>query len=453
MDSVYPRLTPADRMFLRAEYPEGPQHVAGICLLDGGPLLTAGGELDLGMIQRRLERRLVRVPELRRVVRRPPLLCGPPLWVDDPEFSIDRHVRTARLAPPGDEASLLDTVELLLRPLLDRTHPLWELWLLTGLQPGRLAVLFKVHHAMADGLAALAIIGSMFDLEPDAVDPPLAAWTPTPLASPWALRVDNVRGRLASLGSTLAHPIRLTRSVGSTVRELRRLFGLRNAAPQSSLNTLAGVGRRLRLVHLDLEGARAAAHAHGAKVNDLVLSVVAGGVRDLLVARGETIDRTELVASVPATLRSARTAHELGSASGGFIVRLPIGETDPVRRLELIAASTRTAKAEQRPASVEGLMAWLSSAGLSRRFIDRQRMINLIVTNLPGPPVPLFALGARIEDVMPVVGPAGNVTLVFAALSYCGRLNVVVDADADACPDVDVVTDGMRRTWEELVRS
>jgi diacylglycerol O-acyltransferase / wax synthase len=320
-----------------------------------------------------------------------------------------------------------------------------------SLQDGRLAVLFKVHHAMADGLAALAIIASLFDLEPDAADPLPAAWSPAPLAPPWALRADNLRGRLVSFGSTVAHPICLARSVASTVRESKRFYSLRNAAPQSSVHVLVGVGRRLRVVHLDLEGARAVAHEHGAKVNDVVLSVVAGGVCELLAARGEQTERVEMVASVTATLRSEQTARELGTAAGGFTVPLPTAERNPVRRLELIAASTRAAKAQQRPASVEGLMAWLTWAGLSRRFIERQRMINFIVTNIPGPPMPLFALGARIEDVMPIVGPGGNVTMVFAALSYCGRLNLLVDADATACPDVDVLADGMRRTWEELV--
>ena len=205
------RLSLADRSNLRIERPETPAHIAGLCVVEARPLLRPDGELDLATIRRRLERRLVRVPELRRVVRRPPPLCGPPLWVDDPAFSIDRHVRAARVEPPGDEASLLRSAERLLRPLLDRSRPLWELWFLTGLAGDRLGVLFKVHHAVADGLAAVALVASLLDLEPDAADPPPAAWRPEPAPPPLALLADSARCRVAAAGLALGHPVRLAR--------------------------------------------------------------------------------------------------------------------------------------------------------------------------------------------------------------------------------------------------
>ncbi len=359
-------------------------------------------------------------------------------------------LKLVRIDPPGDERSLLKAAERILGPLLDRSHPLWELWFLTGVEGGRLAVLFKVHHAIADGLAAVAIIGSLFDFEPDAPDPPAAEWTPAPAPGVPRLVVDNLRSRLVSLGSAVSHPVPLVRGLAATVVEWKKMFSHRNAAPRSSLNALVGPQRQARVIHLDLETAREAAHRHGAKVNDVVLSVVTGGVRALLIARGEPVDGLDLVAAVPATLRRAQAARDLGNAAGGLAVWLPAGEADFGRRLELIAASTRTAKAEQSAASVRALMDWLGAAGLARRFVERQRMINLIVTNVPGPPVPLYVLGARIVDVIPIVGTAGNVTLVFAALSYCGRLNVVVNADAAACPDVDVLASGMEAAWEEL---
>ncbi len=156
MDSRYDRLSLADRSNLRIERPETPAHIAGLCIVAAAPLLDAQGRLDLEMITRRLERRLGRVPMLRRIVLPAPPLCGPPLWIDDPAFSIDRHVRSTAIALPGDETSLLATTERLLRPLLDRSHPLWELWFLTGLADGQIGMLFKIHHAVADGLAAVA---------------------------------------------------------------------------------------------------------------------------------------------------------------------------------------------------------------------------------------------------------------------------------------------------------
>jgi WS/DGAT/MGAT family acyltransferase len=216
------------------------------------------------------------------------------------------------------------------------------------------------------------------------------------------------------------------------------------------LNALPSPGRRIHVVRLDLELARAVAHAHGAKINDVVLAVVSGGVRALLIARGEAVEGVELTASVPATLRSAEAAERLGNAAGALLVRLPIGEANAIRRLERIAISTQVAKREQRPAYINGLFGWLAATGLAGPIIGRQRMVNFFVTNVPGPSSPLYVLGAKIEDVAPILGLAGNVTLMFAALSYCGHLNVVVTANASACPDVGVLSAGMAQAWQGL---
>jgi diacylglycerol O-acyltransferase / wax synthase len=453
MHSRYARLSLADRSNLRIERPETPTHIAGLCLVEAAPLLDAHGELDLRMIQRRLERRLARVPVLRRVVHSVPPLCGPPLWVDDPQFAIERHVRVARIAPPGDEASLLATTERLLRPLLDRSHPLWQLWLLTGLADGRIGVLFKVHHAIADGLAAVALMMAFFDLAADAPDPTADVWIPAPMPSLRVLFADNVSGQLVAAASTLRHPVRLARGTGSIIKDSFGFFGSRHAAAPTSLNALPGIGRQLRVVHLDLDAARQIADAHSAKVNDVVLSVVTGGVRQLLLARGERVNGVELTTSVPATLRNAAVARALGNAVGALLVRLPAGEADPIQRLERITATTHSAKVEQHPTYINGLFSWLAATRLAVPLARHQRFVNFFVTNVPGPSVPLYVLGARIDEVVPVLSLAGNITMMFAALSYCGRLNLLVSADAAACPDVNVLAAGMQRAWDELTRS
>ncbi|HKS69461.1 MAG TPA: wax ester/triacylglycerol synthase domain-containing protein, partial [Ktedonobacterales bacterium] len=248
------RLSLADRSSLRIERPATPTHIAGLCIVEAAPLLDEHGELDLATIKRRLEQRLGRVPALRHIVQAVPPLCGPPLWVDDPSFSLDRHVHGMRLDLPGDEAALLTTAELLLRPLLDRTHPLWELWFLTGLDGGRqIGVLFKVHHAVADGLAAVALIMALLDLEPDAPDPPAESWHPMPGPPVWALMRDNLTCRLAAVRKTLAHPVRLARTIGSTLTNTLGFVRTQGTAPRTSLNALPGAERRLRVVHLDLE--------------------------------------------------------------------------------------------------------------------------------------------------------------------------------------------------------
>jgi diacylglycerol O-acyltransferase / wax synthase len=450
LPSRYPRLSLADRMFLRVESPGGMDHIAGLCVLQEGPLLDADGQLDVAMIKRRLERRLARVPELRRIIHRPPPFGGPTLWVDDPRFSIDRHVRTAAIAAPGNEGSLLDAAIGVAGPLLDHSRPLWELWFLTGLAGDRLGMVFKIHHAIADGLAAIALVISLFDLEADAPDPAAVGWSPGPTPRRLELVADNLRCRLAALGSAIAHPAPLWRGLTSLVAESRRLSRLRAAAPRSSVNARVGTKRCGRVISLDLESSRAAAHQRGAKVNDVVLSIAAGGLRDLLIARGEKVDAVELVAGVPATLRGAQTARDLGNSAGGLMVRLPVGEAHTGRRLELIAASSRIAKSEQRASSIQALMDWLGAAGLAQRYVATQRMVNVMATNVPGPPVPLYFLGSKIEDIIPIIGTAGNVTIVFVALSYNGRLNVAVIADADANPDIHALIGGMQRSSDEL---
>ncbi len=448
--SRYPRLSLSDRTNLRIERPETPVHIAGLCVVEARPLLGPDGEVDLETIRRRLERRLARVPELRRVVHRPPPLCGPALWVDDPRFSIDRHVQAVRVGPPGDEASLLRAAELLLRPLLDRSHPLWEVWFLTGLADGRVGVLFKIHHAIADGLAAIALMASLLDLEPDAPDPPDEAWRPAPAPPALALMADSLCCRAASAGSILRHPLRGARSVARAAADTAAMLRLSSGAPRTSINGIPGAAHRIGAVHLDLEQARTAAHTHAATVNDVVLTVVAGGVRELLEARSEPTEGLELKVTVPASLRRAGAARELGNEVGGLLVSLPVGEPDVIRRLELTAAATHAAKVAQQPAYVQGLMGWMAATGLWRPLVRRQRMVNFFVTNVPGPRETLYLLGARIDEVLPITGPAGNVTVVFAALSYHGRLDVIVNADADAYPDVDVLVAGMRRAWASL---
>jgi diacylglycerol O-acyltransferase / wax synthase len=452
MPSSYDRLSLADRSNLRIERPATPLHIAGLCVVAAAPLLDGDGQLDLEMIKRRLTRRLRRVPMLRRIVHPAPPLGGPPLWIDDPAFSIENHIRSTAVAPPGDEASLLAATERLLSPLLDRSHPLWELWFLTGLADAQVGMLFKVHHAVADGLAAVALLMSFLDLAPDAPDPPDTSWTPTPAPTSWALLTDNWTSKALSLRSSLAHPIQLLRGVEQTLADSRQLYRQRGAAPHSSLNALPSPGRRICVVRLDLELARAVAHAHGAKINDVVLAVVSGGVRDLLIARGEPVDGVELTTSVPATLRSAAAAQRLGNAAGALLVRLPISEANAIHRLERIAISMQAAKREQRPAYINGLFGWLAAMGLALPIIDRQRMVNFFVTNVPGPSNPLYVLGAKIDDVAPILGLAGNVTLMFAALSYCGHLNVAVAASATACPDIDTLAAGMAQTWASLTR-
>ena len=216
------------------------------------------------------------------------------------------------------------------------------------------------------------------------------------------------------------------------------------------MNAVPGENRIICALPLDLEAARTVAHAHRAKINDVVLTVVSGGLRELLRARGEPTAGMELTALVPATLRAEQAAGQLGNAVGMYLIPLPVGEPTALGRLLRIAAVTQAARAEQHPRYLSDLLGIGAAIGVARPFLARQRMANIFVTDVPGPPVPCYFLGARIEEAMPLIGPAGNVTLMFAALSYGERLTILVTASASAYPDIDVLMAGMRRSWEDL---
>jgi len=209
-------------------------------------------------------------------------------------------------------------------------------------------------------------------------------------------------------------------------------------------------GRRVRFVRFDLAQVKDVAHASGGKVNDVVLDLSAGALRELLLGRGESVDGVELVASIPVSLRTAEQAQALGNAIGVIAVPLPVGEMEPRRRLGSIVASTRQAKDEQHPAEVEAFMAWLAGTPIAQAFISRQRLVNTFVTNVAGPPVPVYVLGAPVVDVVPIALPAGNVTISFCAFSYAGCVYLVACTDATSCPDVDRLIAGAQKEWNEL---
>jgi hypothetical protein len=218
------------------------------------------------------------------------------------------------------------------------------------------------------------------------------------------------------------------------------------------LNSIPAAERLICALPLDLEAARSVAHTHRAKINDVVLTVVSGGTRELLLARSEPTAGVELTALVPATLRAEQAAGQLGNAVGMYLIRLPVGEPTALGRLLRIAALTQAARVEQHPRYLSDLLGIGAAIGVARPFLARQRMANIFVTDVPGPPVPCYFLGAKIEEAMPLIGPAGNVTLMFAALSYGQRLTILLTASAAAYPDINMLVAGMRRSWEDLIR-
>jgi diacylglycerol O-acyltransferase / wax synthase len=453
--SRYQRLSVQDAGFLYLEHAGLPQHVAILAVVEGGPLHDQDGRLRLAAVREQLDRRLHLAPRLRQLVVRPPLGQGLPLWADDPAFDLADHVRAVQVAAPGDERELLALCDQLCLRLLDRTRPLWELWLITGLAQGRVGLVLKLHHALADGLAAVQIAGALLlDATPDAPSPQPPPWRPRPLPSGWVLVADNLRGRGAALAVALArlrHPGTLPAQARMLAGAWRMVGDGRRPPRRSPLRQPLGGRRRLVLVRARLAVVKQIAHAHHGTVNDVLLAAVAGGLRALLLARGVLVEGLTLRASVPVALRRASAAAALGNQVGLMVVPLPVGEPDPARRLRQVTQATTQRK--RRPEVLAGLrpVGSLTVLRALNRYSRHQHLVDLFITNVPGPQVPLFVVGARLLEAFPVVQVAGNVPLSVAGLSYDGQLNVGIQSDPDALPDVEVFADGLRRSLEELV--
>lgn len=384
------RISALDLSNLRVEARGLPMHITALALLDGRPSYD---------VARHVEERTRGVSRLRQV------LVGR-AWRDDPAFSVARHVRASAIPSPGDETTLLRVCAELAAPPLDRSRPLWDLWVLDGLADGRVALLLRLHHVVADGIGALGLLSALFD--------PAVVVPPSPPVAPR-------RAQLASLWAAA----RLGR------------------APALSWNRPVGPSRVHHLVRADLARARAVAHEHGGKVNDVVLAAVSGGAHRLLAGRGELTPDLEMHVSVAASIR--RPGETGGNRVGVRMVAVPVGEPDAVRRLSTIAART-SGQRRLPPLQPGGRLAQRWMVGV----MDRQRRVNLILSNLPGPPVPLCFAGAQVAEMFQLSTLQGNCAIGAGVLSYAGRLNADVVADPEIVPDAEVFARGVAEALEQL---
>jgi diacylglycerol O-acyltransferase / wax synthase len=448
------RLNAQDLLMLWPDDFGWPEDIGAIAILDGTSLLDPDGRIRIEAIHRQLAPRLQLVPRFRQLLYRPRRGLGWPLWVDAPAFDLADHVRVHPLAAPGNQAQLLAACEQLRRRPLDLSRPLWEAWLLPGLPQQQVGLFLRAHHALADGVAGMAAFGALLDLAADAPIPVAAPWTPVPIPSAGELLHDNIRRRLQGLGrglSSLTHPIATGRRARRAWLAWREFFA--EPAPRTSLNRPIGPDRRLAIVRSRLEVAKQIAHAHHAKVNDVVLAAVGGGLRQLLASRGEPVEDLILRASVPISFHQQQLGQASGNQDGWMVVPLPLGESDPVRRLGLIAAETAARKQQARPQAGSGVMSFAVVQRASYRLLARQHQVNLWVTNVPGPPVPLYLAGAPLLELFPVVPILGNLTLGVGVFSYAGQLNLTAIADRDGCADVEVFAQGVRSALDELAQS
>jgi diacylglycerol O-acyltransferase / wax synthase len=444
---VLERLTPLDVSNLRIERHGLPMNVAALAILEGGALLDASEELVLEAIKARIGHRLHLAPRLRQRLYRPSFGFGAPVWVDDASFDISRHVKTRPVPAGGGEEALLATcVELNDRPF-DQAHPLWEIWLLTGELDGHVPMLIRFHHVLADGIAALLLLGTLFDSAPDAPESEGPPWTARPIPARSELLGDALRRSITGIRRgvhTIGHPRRTLATARTLFRQALQL-AREGRAPRTSFNRPVGKQHRVLLVRAGLGQAKQVAHAHHATVNDVVLCAIAGGARALLAGRGELQRPLVLKVSVAASVRAPASASQTGNLVGILLVPVPVGEEDPIRRLEQIARATAERKRlpPYQPAA-RFLQRWMI------RTMNRQRRINLLMSNLPGPPQPMYFAGAKILELFQIGVVQGNVAVQVGALSYAGQLNFDIVADANLVPDLTVFVNGMIEDLERL---
>jgi diacylglycerol O-acyltransferase / wax synthase len=448
------RLNAQDLMMLWPEELGWSQDIGALAILDGRRLLDADGRFQIETAREEIRRRLHLVPRFRQLLYRPGFGLGWPLWIDAPSIDLADHVRVFPLAAPADEARLLLACEELRHRRLDPSRPLWELWFLPGLPDRRVGLFMRLHHAIADGMAGIAALGGFVDLVPDPPRTNGPPWTPAPMPSTRELLGDNLRRHLQDVGrafTRLDHPVKTVRQARRGMPAMREAFA-EAPAPRTSLNRRIGSHRRFALVRSDLGLVKRIAHAHHAKVNDVLLAVLAGGLRALLVGRGERVDGVVLRAFVPVSLHGEQPGQARGNLDGAMVVPLPIGEPDDPRRLELIAADTTERKQRSRPQG--GTLfrnPLIQRAAL--RVVHRQHVMNTYAANVPGPPLPLYLAGAPLLEVFPMVPILGNVSLGVGALSYAGQFNITAVADRDLCPDLEVFIKGMRSSLDALAAS
>jgi len=447
------RLSAADLSNLALEAPDTPMHQAVLALVEAAPLRGPDGRVLIERLREHVASRLERVPQLRQVVHRPGLFRGRPLLVDDPRFRIENHVLLETLPAPGGEAAALAFAERQMALRFDRSRPLWAIWVLDGVTRDRLGVLIKLHHAIADGPAMVNILAQVFDIEPLPPGRCTEAWSPAPPPRGGELVRDNLAQRLATLKlwiAALAHPGRTFRAGVAAVRALLEELQQADGAPRTSFNRPVGAGRRVAALHVSLDDAKAIAHGLGVKLNDVFLFVAARGLRDALRGRGENVRGVSLHMSIAVTRPAVRSATVSGNHVGTVVVPVPVGIDDAASELRSIAEATAQAKTMQEASLSMELMVLLAETGVARAFTRRQHMLNVLTTNLPGPPVPLYMAGARLESPVAMPPIAGNVTVSFAALSYEAGLCFSLVADARAWPDLAAVSAGMASGWREL---
>jgi WS/DGAT/MGAT family acyltransferase len=391
--------------------------------------------------------RLHLVPRFRQKLRFVPLDQGRPVWVDDPHLNLDYHVRQTALPAPGSEEQLRNLAARIFSQQLDRSKPLWELWLVEGLHDNRFAIVGKSHHALVDGISGVDITTVLFDLDPEPQGAPVSPppWLARPEPTDMKLLGDAIKERLTSPAEIVRgvrHVLRGPRQVLRSIGHTSKMIGAGMSAPNTVFNVEIGPHRRFAITQADLAELKRVKDAHGGTVNDVILSIVTGGIGKYLRARGHDTEGLEMRALVPVSVRATEDRGALGNRISAMMAPLPVWCEDPVERLHIVTASMGDLKASGQAVGAEILtritdFAPITIASQAARLQPAQRFFNLVVTNVPGPQFPLYVLGRRMESIFPMVPLARRQALCVGIMSYNGQVNFGLVGDYDGMADLD----------------
>ncbi len=449
------RLTGLDASFLALENGGAHMHVGSVLVFEGDP--PAHEDL-LAMIGSRLHQ----VPRYRQKLAFPPLAQARPVWVDDPHFNLSYHVRHTALPAPASEEQLRNLAGRVFSQQLDRTKPLWEIWLVSRVGDDRFGLICKTHHALVDGISGVDIMTVLFDLEENPPErEPGPPWYPRPEPSGTVLFAEAMAERAATpvdfaraAAGLLSAPKHATESVARTVAGLASMAAGATGAPASPLNTRIGSHRRFAWVESDLARFKAVKDALGGTVNDVVLTVVTGALRTYLQRQGRE-PGNELKAMVPVSIRGEDQRGELGNQVAAIYAPLPVGLDDPLERFRTVHEALGDLKSSAQAIGAERITQLAGFAvptllNQAARLQARQRLFNVVVTNVPGPQFPLYMLGRKLRAFYPMVPLVQNTALGIAIMSYDGLLFFGLLGDYDALADIDDLARDLEAAIDEL---
>ncbi|HWE32816.1 MAG TPA: wax ester/triacylglycerol synthase family O-acyltransferase [Solirubrobacteraceae bacterium] len=459
------RLTSIDASFLHQEGEASHMHIGALLLFEGPPPEFTD-YLD------HVRGRLHLVPRYRQKLATPPLQTGRPLWVDDPSFNLEYHIRHAALPSPGTETQLFALAARIASQQLDRDKPLWESWLVEGVEGDRFALIFKTHHSLVDGVAGVDLATVLLDLEQGAAPPSedsgteLEPWQPKPEPSPAELILAGARGAVVTTAELVAKALAAATRPATSVVLLKDaaegigeiIWAGLNPAPETPLNVEIGPHRRFSIVRQELRDYKEVKDALGGTVNDVVLTVVSGALANWLHGRGIRTEGLEMRALVPVSVRTQDQRDTLGNQLTAMRGPLPVYISDPVARLRFIRQAMDGLKESKQAVGAATLarvnnLAPPTVLAQASRLNFSTRLFNLLVTNIPGPQFPLHVLGRKLIDLFPIAFLPSNHALAIAIMSYDGGLDYGLLGDFDALPDIDVIADGIEATLAELLQA